>query len=453
MGETFPVIAIVGRPNVGKSTLFNSLIRQRKAIVGDRPGVTVDRLESEWRLGDRMVTLVDTGGMGQDDHDDMQSGIERQVEAALDVADVVVFVVDGEAGLVPADQSIADKLRRQNMDVVLVVNKAENPDIVVEFFSLGMGDPVAVSALHGHGVRQLKDILGQHLPVRCVSRKSKSNILASLAVVGRPNVGKSTLINAWLGRERMVVSSRAGTTRDAVDADMPYVDKEGKGIVRLVDTAGQRRHARIRDAIEFVARVKAQQAFARADAAMLLLDGSEDVAEQDMRLMALAQEKGCALLVAVNKVDLMDDEAWKCYAERLDFRMRGLADIPVFRIAAKQGKGVKGLLKHAVEAARRNRRMLNTGELNRWLATAQEKQQPPSDDGAAVRMKYCTQVATSPPAIKIFCNRPGAMRQTYRRYLAHDFRKRFDLPGIPVRLIFLVTKNPYAPQDSGSGKN
>ncbi len=453
MSETLPVIAIVGRPNVGKSTLFNSLIRQRKAIVGDRPGVTVDRLESEWRLGERTVTLVDTGGMGQDDGDDMQSAIERQVEAALDVADVVVFVVDGEVGLAAVDQSIADKLRRQNMDVVLVVNKAENPDMAVEFFSLGMGVPMAVSALHGHGIRPLRDVLSQRLPEKYVRRESESKIVARLAVVGRPNVGKSTLINTWLGRERMVVSARAGTTRDAVDVDMPYVDKEGKGVVRLVDTAGQRRHARIKDAIEFVARVKAQQAFARADAAMLLLDGGEDVAEQDMRLMALAQEKGCALLVAVNKVDLLDDEAWKDYTERLDFRMRGLADIPVFRIAAKQGKGVKKLLAHAVEAARRNQRTLNTGELNRWLATVQEQQQPPSDDGAAVRMKYCTQVATSPPVIKIFCNRPDGMKQTYRRYLARDFRKRFNLPGIPVRLMFLVTKNPYVRQDSGSGKN
>jgi len=244
----------------------------------------------------------------------------------------------------------------------------------------------------------------------------------------------------------MVVSPKAGTTRDAVDVDLPYMDKLGEGVVRLVDTAGQRRHARIKDAIEFVARVKAQQAFARTDAAIMLLDGSEDVAEQDMRLMGMAQEKGCALLVAVNKVDLLGDETWKHYVERLDFRMRALADIPVFRIAAKQRTGVKELLKHAVQASRRNQITLNTGELNRWLGIAQDKQQPPGDDGAAVRMKYCTQVSTAPPVIKIFCNRPNAVKQTYRRYLERDFRKCFNLPGIPVRLDFAVTDNPYVLQ-------
>jgi len=195
MGETLPVVAIVGRPNVGKSTLFNRLMRQRKAIVGDRPGVTVDRLESEWKLGERMVTLVDTGGIGQNGHGDMQSGIERQVEAALDVADVVMFVVDGEAGLAPVDQSVAGKLRRQDTNVVLVVNKAENPDMAAEFFSLGMGDPVAISALHGHGIRQLRDVLDQRLPKKqspeqYVNHELESNIVARLAVIGRPFPGR-----------------------------------------------------------------------------------------------------------------------------------------------------------------------------------------------------------------------------------------------------------------------
>jgi len=449
MSGRLSVIAIVGRPNVGKSTLFNRLIRQRKAIVGDRPGVTVDRLESECSLGERMVTLVDTGGIGQDDHGDMQFAIEQQVDAALDVADLVMFVVDAVAGLTPVDEWVADKLRRQQIPVVLVVNKAERPDLAGEFHALGMNDPLAVSALHGHGMRRLREVLDQRLPVSDTDGEAAESRIATLAVIGRPNVGKSTLINAWLGRERMVVGPKAGTTRDAVDVDMPYADGEGEGMVRLVDTAGQRRHARIRDAIEFVARVKARQAFARADAVIMLLDGSGEVAEQDMRLMSLAQDKGCALLVAVNKFDLLDDDGWRSYAERLAFRMRGLADVPVYCISAMQGAGVKALLKQTVHAARRNRLALNTGELNRWLEAVQRQHPAPGDDGAAVRMKYCTQVSTSPPVIRVFCNRPGAVRRSYRRYLERDFRKRFSLPGVPVRLLFSATGNPYG----GLGKH
>ncbi len=443
MRKRFPVIAIVGRPNVGKSTLFNSLIRRRKAIVGDRPGVTVDRLETDWKLGDRSVTLVDTGGIGLSEQDGMQGAIEQQVNAALDVADLVVFVADGISGTTPVDEAVADKLRRQAMPVVLVVNKAENPDVTAEFHALGMGEPIPVSALHGHGMRHLREILNQRLPGEQAGTETDERVIASLAVIGRPNVGKSTLINAWLGHERMVVSSRAGTTRDAVDTTMPYSVNGRSGVIRLVDTAGQRRHARIKDTIEFVARVKARQAFARADAAVMLLDGGEGVTEQDMRLMGLAQEEGCALVVAVNKLDLLPEAEWRLYSERLAFRMRGLADVPVYRIAAKYGKGVQQLLRQAVRAAERNAIRVNTGELNRWMESVQKKHPAPSDDGAAVRMKYCTQISTSPPVIKVFCNRPGAVRQTYRRYLEHQFRRHFTLPGVPLRLLFSVTKNPY----------
>jgi len=432
------VIAIVGRPNVGKSTLFNSLVRRRKAIVGSTPGVTVDRLESGCRLDERTVTLVDTDGIGVPGGGDVQSAIDQQVDAALEVADLVIFVMDGQTGLTPVDELLANRLRRQRTPVVLVVNKAERPDVTGEFYPLGMGEPLAVSALHGHGLRQLRVLLEQRLPYAGHEEEAQ-DVIASLAVIGRPNVGKSTLINTWLGRERIVVSPRSGTTRDAVDVDMPY---DG-GVVRLVDTAGLRRHACIRDTIEFVARVKARQAFARADAAVVLLDGSEGVTEQDMRLMSLAQEEGCALMVAVNKLDLVSDGEWKRYAERLDFRMRGLVDVPVSRISAKNGRGVKRLLAMAIRAARKNGTTMHTGELNRWLKMAQEQQPAPSDDGAAVRMKYCTQVSTSPPVLRIFCNRPRVVRQSYRRYLEHHFRKRFDLPGVPVRLLFTATENPY----------
>jgi len=441
-----PIVAIVGRPNVGKSTLFNRLVKKRKAIVGDRPGVTVDRLESRCDIGQRQVVLVDTGGIGEPQHGEMQSAIDAQVEAALEVADLVIFAVDGQHGCTPVDEAIADKLRRHGLPVVLVVNKAENPDVMHDFYVLGLGEPQPVSAIHGQGVRQLVDHLEEVVPELPPLQEAASEPRASIAVIGRPNVGKSTLINAWLGRDRMVVSPIAGTTRDAIDSELPY----GDGVVRLVDTAGQRKQGRIHDVIEFVARVKAVQAFRRADAAVMLLDGSEGIVEQDMRLMRLAQNEGCALIVAVNKVDLLSDEEWNYYAERLDFRMRGLPDVPVFRVAAKERKGVRKLLDEAVRAAERNAFATGTGELNRWLERAQERQRPPSDDGASVRMKYVSQIASSPPTLKIFCNRPHRVKDSYLRYLEQDFRKSFGLPGVPVRIQFAATENPYAGKERRS---
>jgi len=456
-----PVVAIVGRPNVGKSTLFNRLIGERKAIVGDRPGVTIDRLESGWALRSgketRHITLVDTGGIGlsaaplQVDGSsgpvDLQSAIEIQVEAALEVADVVMFITDGSAGVSPLDEMIAERLRKRDITLLLVVNKAENPALAHDFHRLGLGDPLPVSALHNQGLHELRDALAASLPEGYEEEGEPP--MARLAVIGRPNAGKSTLINAWLGRERMVVSPKPGTTRDAVDIDLDYKDPQGEGIVRLIDTAGQRRHSRINDAIEFIARVKAQQAFARADTAVMLIDGEAGISDQDMRLMTLAHEKGCALLVAVNKVDLLSETAWKLLAERLDFRMRGLPDVPLLRVSAKKGRGVHGLLRQAVSAARRNQRTFTTGELNRWLEDAQQRQPAPSDHGAVVRMKYCTQVSSSPPVIRVFCNRPKAVRSAYMKYLEREFRLCFRMTGVPVRLIFDASENPYADKKDG----
>ena len=443
---SLPVIAVVGRPNVGKSTLFNRLVGKRKAIVGDRPGVTVDRLESECRLGEQSAILVDTGGIGEGTHDLMQGAIDMQVEAALEIADIVLFVVDAQAGATPVDGVIAEKLRRQQLPVVLVVNKAEKANSEFEFYGLGMGEPAAISAVHGQGVRTLVGTLASMLagmPRPEISEQGEP--LARIAVIGRPNVGKSTLINAWLGSERMVVSEIAGTTRDAIDSDLVY----GDGFVRLVDTAGQRKHGRISDVIEFVARVKAVQSFGRADVAVMVINGDEGVVEQDMRLMHLAQDEGCALVVAVNKTDLLDREQLAFLFERLDFRMRGMTGIPVLRIAAKQKKGVRRLLKEAVAAAGRNRFEIGTGGLNRWLEAAQQAQHAPSDDGSIVRLKYASQISTCPPTIKVFCNRPGGVKTSYRRYLEQSFRDAFDLAGVPVRFIFSASKNPYAPGKEG----
>jgi len=450
MAYTLPVIAIVGRPNVGKSTLFNRIIKKRKAIVGDQPGVTVDRLETECVIGGESCVLVDTGGIGESQHGEMQGAIDDQVEAALDVADVVIFAVDGIAGVTPVDHALAQKLRKSNIAVILTVNKAENAGLAQEFFALGMGDPVPVSAAHGHGMQQLCTLIANTLPQYDIKDpESNEKPLVSVTVIGRPNVGKSTLINAWLGKERMVVSPIAGTTRDAIDSDLPYED----GFIRLVDTAGQRKSGRINDVIEFVARVKAVQAFRRADVAVMVLDGAEGIVEQDMRLMHLAQDEGCALIVAVNKVDLLSDEDWKYYVDRLDFRMRGLPDIPVFRTVAKHKKGVVKLLKHAVEAGVANGFEVGTGELNRWLIATEKKQYAPSDGGSVVRLKYVSQIGTTPPTIRIFSNRPQAIRSSYKHYLEKSFRQHFKLPGIPVRIKFGKTDNPYEEKAKGRPKS
>ncbi len=432
-------VAIIGRPNVGKSSLFNRLIGRRTAIVGDRPGVTVDRLEGSWKLEDRSLVLFDTGGIGEPHGDIMQQGIDTQVQAGLELADLVLFIVDAQAGVTPVDHDIAQRLRRHKMSVLLVVNKAERDPYAVDFYELGLGNPILVSATHGHGIKELKKLVHQSLP-KVDEVKEDTDLLARIAVLGRPNAGKSTLINRWLGQDRMVVSPVAGTTRDAIDVDMGYGDQT----LRLIDTAGQRKHARIHDAVEFVARVKAHQALMRANVVVMLLDGCEEkIVEQDMRLMSLAHEKGCALIVAVNKMDTLNKEQWEYFANRLDFRMRGLPDVPIMRVSAKKGSGVKALLNEAVAAAGRVNFECSTGELNRWLKQAEQHSYAPSDDGAVVRMKYCTQIATNPPAIKVFSNRPKAIKTSYRRYLERDFRSFFELPGVPIRFIFAGTKNPY----------
>jgi len=449
IGYKVPVVAIVGRPNVGKSTLFNRIVRKRSAIVGDRPGVTVDRLETECVIGGEAVVLVDTGGIGESQHGEMQGAIDAQVEAALSVADVVMLAVDALAGVTPVDHALAKKMRKSGLPVILVVNKAETPSLATEFFALGMGEPIPVSAAHGHGMQQLCTLIAATVPKYDIKDPvSDEEPLARVTVIGRPNVGKSTLINAWLGQDRMVVSPIAGTTRDAIDTDLAYED----GFIRLVDTAGQRKAGRINDVIEFVARVKAVQAFRRADVAVMVLDGAEGIVEQDMRLMQLAQDEGCALIVAVNKVDLLTDEDWKYYVNRLDFRMRGLPDIPVFRTAAKHKKGVKKLLDHAVTAAKSNAFEISTGELNRWLVAAEKKQYAPSAEGAIVRLKYVSQIDTSPPTIKIFSNRPKSIRASYTHYLEKDFRQHFKLPGVPVRIRFAKTDNPYEEKAKAKSK-
>ena len=380
-----PVIALIGRPNVGKSTLFNRLTRTRDALVADYPGLTRDRKFGFGKLGPIPYIVIDTGGVAGGEEGIEEAMVEQTIKA-LQEADAAIIMVDGRSGLTPSDEHVADLARRHAKKTWLAVNKAEGLESTTanaEFYGLGLGDPIAVSAVHGDRISAMMDeVLAPYEEEESVPDADDENELR-IAVIGRPNVGKSTLINAWLRNDRMVVSPIAGTTRDAIDSVLPYQD----GVIRLVDTAGQRKHGRISDVIEFVARVKAVQAFRRADVAVMVLDGSEGIVEQDMRLMKLAYDEGCALIVAVNKMDLLSPDEWNYYVERLHYRMRSLTDIPVFRVTAKSGKGVGPLLKEAVKAAKSNRFEVSTGELNRWLEQAQKKQYAPSAGGAVVKMK------------------------------------------------------------------
>jgi len=437
---SIPVIAIVGRPNVGKSSLFNRLLKHRKAIVGDRPGVTVDRVEHSWDVHGKSTLLVDTGGIGETPHGTMQDAIDQQVQAALDVAHIVFFVVDAQCGLTSVDQSIAKKLRQTGLPIVLIVNKAESEGSEMEFHRLGIPELIPTSAVHGKGIKYLLQHTATLLPEDAsFIEQDDSNIVAKIAVIGRPNVGKSSLINRWLGRDRMVVSPIAGTTRDAIDSDIQHKE----GLVRLIDTAGQRKQGRISDVIEFVSRVKGRQALRRAQAAVLLLDGEETIVEQDMRLLQMAQDEGCALVIAVNKTDSMTEQEAERYEQRLSYRMRSQHDLDVRQISAQSGKGCKSLLKAAIAAAKRNQFTLSTGELNRWLEYAEQQQYVPHRKAGVIRLKYATQVASNPPTIKIFSNRPTKIKETYVRYLEQSFKRSFELPAVPVRFIFDGSNNPY----------
>ncbi|RME81250.1 MAG: ribosome biogenesis GTPase Der, partial [Zetaproteobacteria bacterium] len=384
-----PIVAIVGRPNVGKSTLFNHLVGRRAALVHDRPGVTVDRIERMATLPDgRQVMFVDTGGIGEPDVSPQAPWIARQVEFAIQLADLVLFVVDARTGPVAADEDIAQRLRREGKRTLLVVNKAEKPHLEAPFYALGLGEPIPVSAKTGRNIERLYARIAEALPPS--EPAEMPQVIAHLAVIGRPNAGKSTLINAWLGEERMTTSPIPGTTRDAVDSFL-HTDQ---GLVRLIDTAGIRRRARIEDELEAAAVARARRALAEADAAALVLDATnpEGAAAQDLRLAHLAFEEGAALVLALNKADAVSPGSRRWVEERLAFRFRAFPRCDVVWISAKERRGTDVLLRALLAAAARNRTRITTGRLNRWLQKVQKMRPPPAVEGRPVKLKYAVQV-------------------------------------------------------------
>ncbi len=430
-----PVVAIVGRPNVGKSALFNRLVGSRKAIVESTPGVTRDRLygTTEWR--GREFSVIDTGGMTWPAKAPLQEQVLQQAERAVQDADVVLFVVDARSGLLPEDREIGERLRAPRRPVLLVVNKADEPGspAPTEFYELGWGDPVGISALHGLGINDLLDQVVALLPESAPEATGGPAI--QVAIVGRPNVGKSSLVNAMLGDERVIVDEAPGTTRDAIDT--PFTRGEQHFV--LVDTAGLRRKARIDQALERYGAMRSLQAVDRADVVVLVLDASVPPVEQDQEIARYTQEQGRALVLAVNKWDVVSETPQPRGQLLAPIRaaMRFVDYATVVYTSATRGWGIQILIDRVVEAAAAHDRRIATGPLNRAIELAETAHQPSANRaGRQLKIFYATQPATKPPMIVVFVNDPELVTVNYRRYLEARLRETFDFHGTPIRLTF-----------------
>lgn len=432
---SMPVVAIVGRPNVGKSTLFNKLIGQRVAIVNDTPGVTRDRIygECEWRS--RKVTLVDTGGIEPYSDDVILSQMRRQAELAIDTADVIVLVTDVKTGVVATDSEVAAMLLKSGRPVVLCVNKCdgigEPPAEFYEFYNLGLGDPIQVSSVHGHGTGDLLDAVFEHLPEEAEEEEGLENI--RVAVIGKPNAGKSSLINQIAGEDRCIVSDIAGTTRDAIDTQI----ENDYGRFTLIDTAGIRRKSRVDDEIEKYSVIRAQMAIDRSDVCVIMIDATEGFTVQDSKVAGLAHEAGKGCVIAVNKWDAVekDGRTMQEYRKKLEVDFSFMAYAPMVFISAKTGQRLDQLFELIQRVANFNAMRITTGMLNDVLAQATARVQPPTDKGKRLKIYYMTQASTKPPTFVCFVNRAELFHFSYQRYLENRIRETFGMEGTPIRFL------------------
>ncbi len=441
MAAPLPIVAIVGRPNVGKSTLFNRYAGHRRALVEDQPGVTRDRIAEEVEAAGRRILLVDTAGLDPAAESGIEGAVQEQVREAIEGADAILFVVDGQAGLLPQEQELADELRKTDQPVLVAVNKVDTPrhaQRVLEFHALGLEPLRGVSGEHGSGAWDALETLVAALPEPEVAPEEESERGLRVALVGRPNVGKSSLLNRLAGVERVVVSDLPGTTRDAIDVAL---ELDGHRYV-FVDTAGLRRAGRRDRQVERGSALMTVRAIERAEVALVLMDAQEGITDQDVRVLSLVRERGCAGALVVNKWDTLepseDPDAGRWLDDAIERRLRPMSDTPVVRISAKTGRGVKRVLPLARQLSDAARIRIPTAELNRWLQDCVERHEPAMASKGTrrrpIKFFYATQTEARPPTFQLFCTDPRAIQPHYRRFLENRLREAYDLAGVPVRL-------------------
>jgi GTPase len=450
-------IAIIGRPNVGKSTLFNRLVGQKLALVDNEPGVTRDRREGEGRLGDLEFTVIDTAGLDEGARGSLTERMQEQTETAIGLADALLFVIDARVGLTPNDRAFADFARRANKPVVLVANKAEgrHGEIgAMESYALGLGEPIQISAEHGEGLSDLYDALRPLMPEPVDESEQNdddevvdtdeelANRPIRVAIVGRPNAGKSTLINHLLGEERLLTSAEAGTTRDSISVEIIWQGRE----FRVFDTAGLRRRSRIEEKLEKLSVADALRAVRFAEVVVLVMDSQNKFEEQDLRIADLIEREGRAIVVAANKWDLMGPQPSQVSALRtdLDHLLPQIKGAPVVAVSGLMGQGIDRLMSAIEQAYAVWNKRVPTAALNRWFEQAVDANPPPAVSGRRLKLNYITQAKARPPSFILFCSRADAVPQSYLRYLVNSLREYFELPGTPIRITLREKANPFA---------